>query len=222
MASATGSRSDGLKLIDDRRGRQVLARPDAATLKARARRGLQAIRDRGLRGFALARRALCPSGHGFSSLTRRIVVLNLDRPGHPRLGHPLSQPVPRRADRRQGAEPAHARRDHRPRHRRFRDGRHRRSQLDPEKLLELDQGQARRRRRRSASSLEFADRPRAGRADPAPLITPTRTRARIYDRDGALILDSATFYSRGECCATTCRRPTRRSRTFWTDSGRRR
>ena len=31
-----------------------------------------------------------------------------------------------------------------------------------------------------------------------PLVKPTGSRARIYDRDGALILDSDTFYSRGE------------------------
>jgi len=51
-------------------------RPDAATLKARARRSLKAIRDRGLRGFRWLSEHL-PFRHGFSSLTRRIVVLNL-------------------------------------------------------------------------------------------------------------------------------------------------
>ena len=30
------------------------------------------------------------------------------------------------------------------------------------------------------------------------LITPTKTRARIYDRDGSLILDSRFLYSRGQ------------------------
>src|SRR5512141_953379 len=50
--------------------------PDAATLKARARRALKVVRDRGLRGFSWLSEHL-PFRHGFSSLTRRIVVLNL-------------------------------------------------------------------------------------------------------------------------------------------------
>src|SRR5918996_2880567 len=51
-------------------------RPDAATLKERARRVLKGARDRALAGFAwLAEHR--PFRHGFSSLTRRIVVLNL-------------------------------------------------------------------------------------------------------------------------------------------------
>ena len=39
-------------------------RPDAATLKARARRALTAIRDRGLRGFRRSAADVCPSGMG--------------------------------------------------------------------------------------------------------------------------------------------------------------
>src|SRR6185312_4078833 len=51
-------------------------RPDAATLMARTRRALKVIRERGLRGFRWLSERL-PFRHGFSSLTRRIVVLNL-------------------------------------------------------------------------------------------------------------------------------------------------
>ncbi|MEZ5764491.1 MAG: stimulus-sensing domain-containing protein [Xanthobacteraceae bacterium] len=34
------------------------------------------------------------------------------------------------------------------------------------------------------------------------LISPTKTRARIYDRDGVPLLDSRTLYGRGECCVS--------------------
>ena len=52
-------------------------RPDAATLKrARAPRSCGSVRDRTLRGFGWLAEHL-PFRHGFSSLTRRIVVLNL-------------------------------------------------------------------------------------------------------------------------------------------------
>ena len=62
----------------------------------------------------------------FSSLTRRIVFLNLA--GLRRAGHrrSLSVAVPRRPDRRARAEPAGARRDHRRRDCRLRHGRNRR------------------------------------------------------------------------------------------------
>jgi two-component system sensor histidine kinase ChvG len=37
------------------------------------------------------------------------------------------------------------------------------------------------------------------------LITPTNARARIYDRDGTLILDSRNLLALATCCALTCR-----------------
>jgi two-component system sensor histidine kinase ChvG len=72
-------------------------------------------------------------------------------------------------------------------------------QLDPEKLLETEQGQS-----SSAdddalgSSLEFTIDPERAARILRGLVKPTGSRARIYSRDGALILDSDTFYSRGE------------------------
>jgi len=39
---------------------------------------------------------------------------------------------------------------------------------------------------------------RTHRAGAARLISPTKTRARIYDRDGVLILDSRSLYGRGD------------------------
>jgi len=72
-------------------------------------------------------------------------------------------------------------------------------QLDPEKLLEAPQGQT------SGvdddplgGSLEFTIDPERAARILRGLVKPTGSRARIYSRDGALILDSDTFYSRGE------------------------
>ncbi|MCH8239952.1 MAG: sensor histidine kinase, partial [Proteobacteria bacterium] len=47
-------------------------------------------------------------------------------------------------------------------------------------------------------SLEFAINPERAAPELRDLIRPTKTRARIYDRSGALILDSETLYSRGQ------------------------
>ena len=49
-----------------------------------------------------------------------------------------------------------------------------------------------------ASSLEFTIDPERAAPILRRLVKPTGSRARIYGRDGALILDSDTFYSRGE------------------------
>ena len=70
-------------------------------------------------------------------------------------------------------------------------------QLDPEKLLETEQGQADDDDALS-NSLEFTIDPERAAPILRPLVKPTGSRARIYNRDGALILDSDTFYSRGE------------------------
>src|SRR3990170_7179193 len=51
-------------------------RPDAARFKERARRALRIVRDRTASGFGWLSEHM-PFRHGFSSLTRRIVVLNL-------------------------------------------------------------------------------------------------------------------------------------------------
>ena len=47
-------------------------------------------------------------------------------------------------------------------------------------------------------SLEFSINPERAAPELRDLIRPTRTRARIYDRSGSLILDSETLYSRGQ------------------------
>lgn len=70
-------------------------------------------------------------------------------------------------------------------------------QVDPDKLLELNSG--------AASPLSYFDPSLEFPINPervAPLlrnlVTPTKTRARIYDQSGFMILDSASLYSRGQ------------------------
>ena len=70
-------------------------------------------------------------------------------------------------------------------------------QVNPERLLELKLG--------AASPLSYFDPSLEFPINPervAPLlrnlVTPTKTRARIYDQSGFMILDSAAIYSRGE------------------------
>lgn len=67
--------------------------------------------------------------------------------------------------------------------------------LDPDKLLLLQSGQT---IVPDSDNMEFSINP----AEIAPLlrklVTPTKTRARIFDQDGELLLDTASMYSRGE------------------------
>ncbi len=67
--------------------------------------------------------------------------------------------------------------------------------VDPEKLLRLQAGES---TVAGDDDTEFSINP----ARVAPLlrrlVTPTRTRARIFDQDGELLIDTAAMYSRGE------------------------
>ncbi|MHA1518176.1 MAG: stimulus-sensing domain-containing protein [Alphaproteobacteria bacterium] len=73
-------------------------------------------------------------------------------------------------------------------------------QIDPETLLEKELGQAGQGDDSTAfaNTLGFTIDPERAAPILRPLVKPTGSRARIYDRDGALILDSDTFYSRGQ------------------------
>jgi two-component system sensor histidine kinase ChvG len=69
--------------------------------------------------------------------------------------------------------------------------------LDPEKLLQLAPGETPPPAQDDENAIEFSINPE--RVGPVlhRLVTPTHTRARIYDRDGLLLLDSQTVSSRG-------------------------
>ncbi|MGD0561745.1 MAG: stimulus-sensing domain-containing protein [Roseiarcus sp.] len=69
--------------------------------------------------------------------------------------------------------------------------------IDPEKLLQLAPGENATPAPSDEDSIEFSINPE--RVGPVlhRLVTPTRTRARIYDRDGLLLLDSQTLSARG-------------------------
>ena len=67
--------------------------------------------------------------------------------------------------------------------------------IDPEKLLMLQAGES---AIAGDDSTEFAINPENVAPLLRRLVTPTRTRARIYDQDGELLIDTAAMYSRGD------------------------
>jgi two-component system sensor histidine kinase ChvG len=161
------------------------------------RRVAQAYRARGLRGVIHRSRQFL-AGQGFSSLTRRIVFLNVAGLLALVVGVLyLSQFRANLIDARvqslvvQGeiiasAIAASATADSYS------------SFVDPDRLLELQPGESYGPSDDGLTGLEFSINPE--RIAPAlrRLISPTKTRARIYDRNGFLILDSRNIYIPGE------------------------
>lgn len=70
--------------------------------------------------------------------------------------------------------------------------------IDPEKLLELQAGQTISPSDDSIEAMEFPINPERVAPVLRRLISPTRTRARIYDRDANLMLDSQHLYAGGQ------------------------
>ncbi len=70
--------------------------------------------------------------------------------------------------------------------------------IDPERLLELQAGESTYPMESETENLDFPINPEEVAPILRRLISPTRTRARIYDRDGIIILDSNRLYSRGQ------------------------
>jgi len=70
--------------------------------------------------------------------------------------------------------------------------------INPDRLLELQSGNSFSPLSYFDPSLEFPINPERVAPLMRNLITPTRTRARIYDQGGLLILDSDNIYARGE------------------------
>lgn len=70
--------------------------------------------------------------------------------------------------------------------------------LDPDRLLELQAGESYGPADDGFAPLEFPINPERVAPVLRRLVGPTRTRARIYDREGQLLLDSRSLYSRGD------------------------
>lgn len=70
--------------------------------------------------------------------------------------------------------------------------------IDPQKLLELQAGESIGPSNDQLDSLDFPINPEVVAPVLRRLISPTRTRARIFDRDANLLLDSKHLYSRGQ------------------------
>lgn len=73
--------------------------------------------------------------------------------------------------------------------------------VDPNKLLELQAGQSISPLDQPFEGTDFSINPEKVAPILRRLISPTNTRARIYDRDGTLIIDSRHLYSRGQILA---------------------
>lgn len=69
--------------------------------------------------------------------------------------------------------------------------------IDPDKLLEMQAGQSGSPYRFNEAATDFPINPESVAPLLRRLISPTRTRARIYDTDGTLLLDSRGLYMRG-------------------------
>jgi two-component system sensor histidine kinase ChvG len=70
--------------------------------------------------------------------------------------------------------------------------------INPEELIELEAGQSLNPTSSTTPSLEFPIDPERVAPVLRRLITPTKTRARIYDNDGVLLLDSRHIYTSGQ------------------------
>ena len=70
--------------------------------------------------------------------------------------------------------------------------------IDPDKLLELQTGESYGPIDEAQSALEFSVNPERVAPLLRRLVSPTRTQARVYDREGALLLDTRNLYGRGD------------------------
>jgi two-component system sensor histidine kinase ChvG len=70
--------------------------------------------------------------------------------------------------------------------------------IDPDRLIDLKPGESFGPSDDASSGLDFPINPERIAPVLRGLILPTKTRARIYDRDGVLILDSRSLYGRGD------------------------
>ncbi len=71
-------------------------------------------------------------------------------------------------------------------------------QLDPDKLLQQQLTEPQPREEQGQNWLEFSINPARVAPILKRLVAPTRTRARVYDREGLLLLDTRAFYNPGD------------------------
>ncbi|WP_284179391.1 stimulus-sensing domain-containing protein [Rhabdaerophilum sp. SD176] len=86
-------------------------------------------------------------------------------------------------------------------------------QLDPEKLLQQQLSETPQREEQALDWFEFSINPARVAPILKRLVTPTRTRARIFDQDGLLLLDTKAFYTPG---AFSDPRPPTHDESDWT------
>jgi two-component system sensor histidine kinase ChvG len=84
--------------------------------------------------------------------------------------------------------------------------------IDPDRLLQLQAGES---IGVSEEILEFSINPERVAPLMRRLVTPTRVRARVYDREGTLLLDSRALYSRGDILRFDLPPPSREDTTFF-------
>lgn len=70
--------------------------------------------------------------------------------------------------------------------------------IDPDRLLDLETGAGSGAADDVFDAYEFGINPERAAPILRRLVSPTRTRARIYDRDGALVIDSRHLFARGQ------------------------
>ena len=71
-------------------------------------------------------------------------------------------------------------------------------ELDPDKLLQQQLAEPQPREDQAQNSVEFSINPARVAPILKRLVAPTRTRARVYDREGLLLLDTRAFYNPGD------------------------
>jgi two-component system sensor histidine kinase ChvG len=89
--------------------------------------------------------------------------------------------------------------------------------IDPERLLQLAPGQSYDVAEEARPSFEFSINPERVGPLLRRLVSPTRTRARIYDRDGYLLIDSRSITSRSTILRSDLPAPNQEESQSWLD-----
>lgn len=194
----------------DEKEAEAQAAETAATTEAVPQKSLAARALAGLRAWQLS-----VANRGFSSITRRIVLLNLAGllalvSGILYLSNYRANLVDARVQSLlvqgeiiAGAIAASATADMHA------------VTIDPERLLELQQGESYGPGEDILAPYDFPINPERVAPLLRRLITPTGTRARIYDRDGSLLLDSQSLYARGDILRFDLPSPLAQKRGFF-------